>query len=55
MTQRSPSTHHPLRVVALVAAATALVVSATMSVSYARPFGTAGYGGYGASIVADGN
>ena len=55
MTHHPPSTHHPLRVVALVAAATAFVVSASMSVSYARPFGTAGYGGYGATIVADGN
>lgn len=56
MTQKPPNRH--LRLVALVTATTALVLSATMSVSYARPFGAwgpyGGYGGYGATSVPDG-
>ena len=51
MNQCSPS-RQP-RLLALVTATAALVLSATMSVSYARPFGTSGYGGYGAATVGD--
>ena len=46
MIRHAPSKQ--LRMAAVAAATTALVVSAAMSVSYARPLGTAGYGGYGA-------
>lgn len=53
MTRQPPN--RQLRLVALVTATTALVLSATMSVSYARPFGAWGpYGGYGATSVPDG-
>ena len=52
MNQRS-SGRQP-RLLALVTVTTALVLSATMSVSYARPFGTGGYGEYGVTSAVHG-
>lgn len=52
MTRHIPTKQ--LRLVAVLTATTALVLSATLAVSYARPFGSAGYGGYGASSVDSG-
>jgi hypothetical protein len=51
MNRRSPC-RQP-RLLALVTTTAAIVLSATMSVSYARPFGTSGYGGYSAATVVD--